>query len=66
MKLSQRKDAKMPSRKEMKNDSLSEGARLWSQIQPQRVGVVEMLRLALRAQSRSKLCISVSLRLCVK
>jgi hypothetical protein len=55
----QRKDAKTPSRKEMK------GARLWSKTQPQRVGIAEMLRLVLRTQSRreaSRLCAFAPLR----
>lgn len=54
-----------PRRKEMKSDLQMNGARLWSQTQPQRVGIAEMLRLVLRTQSRSealRLCAFASLR----
>jgi hypothetical protein len=38
----------------MKDESLTDEARLWSQTRPQRVVVAEMLRLVLRPQSRSE------------
>jgi hypothetical protein len=46
----------------MKDALQFDGARLWSQTQPQHIVIARALRLVLRTQSRSKLSASASLR----